>query len=404
MRIAIVTQYYTPEPVRIPDAVARSLVARGHDVRVITGYPNYPEGKLYQGYRQKWRHIEHIDGVTVRRTPLIISHSYNAFARFSNYLTFAFSSLCAGPFVRNADVIYVYATQMTAAIAPQVWRLTRGTPFVLHIMDLWPESVIGSSMVPGKFRKKIIGTVLGFWLSALYQQSSSVIATAPTMSRMLNERGVPKDKLRTVLNWAEERIEESPARESPSEGRGLRVVYAGNIGDMQDLDTVLMAALLVSDLSGFQIIFVGAGVAEQRLKKTAGEYGLRNVEFRGRVDPLEMSDIYAESDFQLVTLRDLPVFRGTIPSKLQGSLSNGVPVITNVPGDVTSIVRESGVGLTASPENPDELAAAFREAYSMSDTSRRQMGKRARELYVRTMSAKVGIDIIESVLKSAANQ
>ena len=180
MKIAIVTQYYAPEVIRIPDTLARLLAARGHQVRVITGYPNYPDGQLFPGYRQRWKHIETVEGVQIRRVPLFISHSYNPVARFTNYLSFALSAGFAHRWVRSADVVYVYATQMSPAIGPSFWRAVFRTPYVLHIQDLWPESVTGSSMVGGGAAKKLIGAMLRPWLRYLYRTASATIAIART--------------------------------------------------------------------------------------------------------------------------------------------------------------------------------------------------------------------------------
>ena len=145
MRVAIITQYYPPEPVRIP----HGLADRGHGVRVLTAYPNYPDGGIAEGYRQRWNRWEDDGKVRVRRLPIFISHPRIPFARFWNYTTFSLNSSLAWSFMRDADMIYVYTTPMTAAFAPHVWRRTKGLPFVLHVQDLWPETVIGSSMVRG---------------------------------------------------------------------------------------------------------------------------------------------------------------------------------------------------------------------------------------------------------------
>lgn len=399
LRVVIVSQYYKPEDARIPTTLARGLAERGHQVRVVTGYPNYPHGRLYPGYRQSVVRHEQDGQVAVRRVPLIISHSHNPFGRFANYATFALTSLTASRFVRNADVAYVYATQMTASVAPHVWRLTRGTPFVLHIQDLWPESVTGSSLVRVGVVKRAINALLTPWLNQAYRASGAVIAIAPTMQRMLAERGVDVRKLHTVLNWADEDHTE-PVAHPETERTGLTVVYAGSLGHLQDLETVIEAAKLVTDLEGFRVLIVGSGIAEDRLKVVAE--GVANVELLGRVPIAEMNEIYSMSDFQLVTLRNLAIFSGTIPSKLQGSLAAGVPVISTVNGDARSIIESAGVGLTAEPEDRHSLAEVFRTAYRMEPSERRRMGARAIEYYEATMSMNAGVDRIEQILRDVA--
>jgi colanic acid biosynthesis glycosyl transferase WcaI len=401
MKIAIVSQYYKPENARIPNGIAQSLAERGHEVRVVTGYPNYPEGRLYPGFRQRFVHHEDDGEVRVRRVPIVVSHSQNAIARFANYASFAFSSLAAGRFIRDADVIYVYATQMTAAFAPSIWRRSKGIPFVLHIQDLWPESVTGSSMIRGGLGKRVVETALRPWLSSIYRGSAEIIAIAPTMHQMLMERGVIERKLHVVLNWHDGNVIASPRRGAVL-ASSLAIVYAGNLGELQDLETVVRAAAKVKDLPGFVLTLVGAGVAMQGLKRLVRELDATNVEFRGRVPHSEMGEIYAASDFQMIPLKDLDIFRGTIPSKFQGSLANGVPVITTVAGDVSDLVRAHGVGLVSAPGDVEELAAVFRSAYALPPEARREMGVRAQSYYESEMSMFRGINRIEEILVRAA--
>ncbi|WP_166787186.1 glycosyltransferase family 4 protein [Cryobacterium sp. TMT2-23] len=401
MKIAIVSQYYAPEAIRIPDTLARGLAARGHEVRVITGFPNYPDGNLFPGYSHRWPQTEWLDGIQVRRVPMVISHSYNPIARFANYFTFAWSAAVARGFVRSADVVYVYATQMTPAIGPSVWRAIFGTPYVLHIQDLWPESVTDSSMVGAGAMKRILSGILNPWLRFLYRTASATIAIAPSMARMLSSRGVPDDRLHTVLNWDASEDSLAAARSAPVDNGQVSIVYAGNLGDHQALDTVIRAANAVKHLDHVVVTIVGSGVAEERLRALALELDAHNVNFKGRVAPEDMEAIHAQSDFQIVSLKDRPIFEGTIPSKFQASLSHGIPVITAVRGDVQDMVRSNGIGYACDPEDVDQLAQAFTEAGSTDAAQRSKMGRSAREYYRSTMSIDSGVGAIEKILNDA---
>ena len=402
MKIGIVSQYYKPEEAKIPNGLAQELVRRGHSVRVVTGYPNYPGGRIFPGFKQRLVMREMDGKVAVRRVPLFISHSDNAMGRIANYLSFGFSVLTAPPFLRSADVIYVYATQMTAAIAPQIWNGFSRQPYVLHVQDLWPESITGSQMVKSSIQRRLVDAMLNPWLRAAYRKAAALIAIAPTMGGLLNQRGAEKSKTFTVLNWADEDALDSPAGIDAEERElgGVTVVYAGSFGHLQDLQTAIAAARLVSDLPDFRLVLVGAGIAEQDLRRAAE--GLHNVEFRSRVPISKMGGIYQLSDFQLVMLRNLPIFHGTVPSKLQGSLAAGVPVISTVPGDTADLVTNGRVGIVARPEDADSLAVAFREAHSMSPQLRQEMAQRANKFYQETMSMRVGVDRIEEILRDAA--
>lgn len=400
MKIAIVSQYYAPEPVGIPHTLAELLVARGHVVRVVTGYPNYPAAKLAGGYRMRLNDVSTVNGVDVRRVPLAISRRESALGRIVNYLSFAVSSALAGRWVRDADVVYVYATPMTAAVGPSIWRLRYGVPFVLHVQDLWPESVTQSTMAGGGLFRSVATLVLVPWLRSLYRSAAAIVAISPSMRRELVERGAPQSRTDTVFNWATPEVVDLIEREGP-EGDGVTVVYAGNFGDHQDLATLVRAAKMVEDVPNLRIRLVGSGVEEGALRELARDLRLSNLEFAGRVSPTEMSRIHRESDFQVVILKDLPIFRSTIPSKFQAALSAGKPIIASVAGDVARLIDENGLGLTSAPEAPERLAAALRVAASLSADERRAMSRRARDFYVSNMSHESSVNQIEQVLQRA---
>jgi colanic acid biosynthesis glycosyl transferase WcaI len=347
--------------------------------------------------------VEVSGGVQVRRVPLYISHSYNPVARFANYFTFGWNAALVRNWVRSADVVYVYATQMTPAIGPSLWWTMFRTPYVLHIQDLWPESVTGSSMVNGGSAKQVIDALLRPWLRYLYKTASATIAIAPSMARMLVERGVPEDRVHTVLNWS---ATEAVASSLDKHGgkNHVSIVYAGNLGDHQDLDTVIAAANAVKEHSDLRITIVGSGVAEQRLRALASSLGAHNVTFVGRVPAEEMGKIHAGSDFQIVSLKDLRIFDGTIPSKLQASLFHGIPVITSVGGDVKNLVQSNGLGFACDPESVDQLAKAFVQAAALDPHERSLMGEAAKNYYDQSMSIDSGVAEIEAILRSVARK
>lgn len=400
MKIAIVSQYYSPEPVGIPHTLAEVLVARGHDVRVVTGYPNYPTARLADGYRMRLNDVATIGGVDVRRVPLAIDRRRSALGRIVNYLSFAVSSTLVGRWVRNADVVYVYATPMTAAVGPWIWRVIYRVPFVLHVQDLWPESVTHSAMAGGGTFRSIATIVLAPWLRSLYRSSAAILAISSSMRHELIERGANHLRTETVFNWATPEPTHPLDREDdPSDC--VTVVYAGNFGEHQDLGTLVRAAKMVEDVSNLRIRLVGSGVEESALRELARELGVSNLEFLGRVPPADMARVHYDSDFQVVILKDLQIFRSTIPSKLQAALSAGKPVISSVPGDVTRLIKENGLGLTSDPEKPESLAAALRAAAALPADERRAMSRRARDYYVKTMSKESSVTHIESVLEGA---
>lgn len=401
MRIVIVTQYYPPDPPSwIPAGVAHELAARGHDVKVLTTFPHYETGRIAAGYRQKLRHVEQDGAVVVRRVPIFASHSGNALARVVNYVSLAVSMRLARGFVKNVDVAYVYSTPMTVAEAPRVWARSLKLPFVLHVQDLWPESVTGSGFLPQRLGGFVDG-LLTRWLRRVYRRAAITIGIAPTMKDMLIERGVDRERSAVVLNWSNDSDGVTPARQ-PSRAPGLHLIYAGNIGRMQDLPTIVKAAALLKDLPGLQIRIAGSGIAESELKDLVRELEVESIEFLGRLSVDEVSDVYARSDFQLVTLKDLEIFDGTLPSKFQAGLANGLPVISTVRGDMRTMVEEGELGFVAEPENARSLAASITQAYDTTVAERKELSRRARSYYDEHMSKRSGVDAIEALLVEAA--
>jgi glycosyltransferase involved in cell wall biosynthesis len=179
-------------------------------------------------------------------------------------------------------------------------------------------------------------------------------------------------------------------------------VYAGNLGDHQDLETVIQAAKLVESEKNLRFEIYGAGMAEERLKDLAARLELGNLTFRGSVDSAAMKRVYAESDFQLITLRDREIFRGTIPSKLQASLFNGAAVLTNVAGDVAELCRRQNLGLSCEPGVAESMAEMFRRAARTTAEERRRMADNGRKFYSTQMSLSQGLDSLEAILIEAS--
>lgn len=235
-RVLVLSQYFPPEGAQYAVSIVEAYESAGHSVRVLTGYPNYPEGKLFPGYRQQWRGREIVDGMRTVRVPLYTDHSDSFIKRFANYATFGASSASALKLGRGADAVYVYATQMTAALGPWLWKLTGGAPYILHVQDLWPDSITGSSVSGGARAKRWIETLINPWLRSVYRNAARIVVISPSMKHMLVDRGVEADKIEVIYNWAHvpENVEplELPRKSGPT-----RLLYAGNLGEMQDLET-----------------------------------------------------------------------------------------------------------------------------------------------------------------------
>jgi glycosyltransferase involved in cell wall biosynthesis len=408
LRTLFVTQWFDPEPGAIRGLpLAVWLQARGVEVQVLTGFPNYPGGKVYPGYRIALWTRETMEGVPVLRVALYPSHDMSALHRVANYASFALSSSVLGTLLaRQADVGFVYHPPPTVALPGLVLRILRGIPFVYHIADMWPESAIESGMF-GQGRVRHIGErAIHAWCNLVYRHAAAITVLSPGFKQLLIERGVPAEKVHVIYNWCDEDLfRPRPRNAALAAELGLagkfNVIYAGNLGIFQGLETAVRAAAQVRDLPDVQFVFVGTGQREEALKQLAVELGAANVRFIGRRQMDEMPQINDLADVLLVQLRDLPFFAATVPSKTQVSLASGRPVLMAVAGDAARIVREAGAGRVVPPEDAGATANAVRELHAMPAAEREALGESGRRYYLEHMSLAVGgrqmLDLLRTV-------
>ncbi|GJN42001.1 hypothetical protein CAT723_04800 [Corynebacterium ammoniagenes] len=252
-------------------------------------------------------------------------------------------------------------------------------------------------MISNSKAENLIRKSLNPWLRSVYGGAAAVIGIAPTMVQTLIARGTDKKETTLIYNWGDDSV---PSRTIDKSSDVTEILFAGNIGDMQDLDTVVRAAHLVEDLP-IIVTIVGDGVSREKIQTLAEELGCENVVFRGGVPKSEMPAIYGSAHFSLVTLRDLKLFRGTIPSKFQASIAHGVPVITTVQGDLRRLVEDFDLGFTSEGEDVESLAHAMRKAHELGSTDYEELQQRTRETYLNHFSRRAGIDAVETVLAQA---
>ncbi|GAB1643006.1 glycosyltransferase family 4 protein [Krasilnikovia sp. MM14-A1259] len=408
MKIGIISQWFHPEPSPIPSNLAEDLAARGHEIRVLTGYPNYPDGKLYPGFRQRWGHVSRTAGITTRRVPLYASHDSSGLRRAANYLSFATTSALAAPrYLSGVDVVYVYLTPATVFAAPALLRLLCRVPAVIHVQDIWPESVTSSTMAPQGFAGRMMERTLHTVMRRVYRMSAGIAVIAPSMRDLVIARGAHPERVRTILNWADESLfhpvpDAAAARREIGHRGKCTIMYAGTMGPFQNIEASVRAAAATAP--DVDLVLVGSGISEEPARRLADELGATNIRFLGRRPPTDMAALTGAADYQLVTLRDLPIFRGTIPSKLQAALACGSPVLVSVPGDCAALVEENGVGLASPPDDWRLLADRFRQAAKVPAEERREMARRAQHLYHARMSRTAGIDRLEDLLIAATTR
>jgi glycosyltransferase involved in cell wall biosynthesis len=393
MRILMLTQWFDPEHTMKGLMFARALTREGHDVEVITGFPNYPGGKVYPGYRIKLFQREQIDGVRILRVALYPSHDASAVGRVLNYVSFAASASFLGTLLtRRPDVIYVYHPPLTAGLAAIAVGALKRAPFVYDVQDLWPDTLGATGMV-GNARVLRAVDRLARWV---YQRAAFVVAQSPGFRQALASRGVPESKLDVIYNWCDEdqlHLEHNPGiAKDLAAGERFNVVFAGTMGKAQGLESVLRAAQLLAERgSGAQFVFVGGGVELASLKARAERSGLTNVRFLPRMPMAEIGQVLEAADVLLVHLRDDPLFEITIPGKLQAYMAVGKPVLVAVRGDAADLIEASRGGATCEPEDAVGLADAVGKLEAMEPDALKEMGDRGKRYYESELSIRSGV-------------
>lgn len=408
MRLLFFTITFHPEPGALRGLpLAKRLNESGDfDVTVLTAVPWYPLGRTYPGYRQRAWQWETIDGVRVLRVPIYPSHDSSAVRRIGTYCSFALSALVFGlPRVGRPDAIYHVDNLPTTGLVALLLGRLRGAPVVQHVGDLWPESVTESGMLPRGPVGRAAGRLLRAVCDFVYRRDDHLTVLSPGFERALVARGVAPDRIEVLPNWAEEeRFFPVPYDEALAVELGLagkfNVLYAGNIGPLQELETVVRAAALVRDQSNLQIVIVGSGPREQAVRALAESLGVQNVRFLGRRPIESMNAINALADVLLVHLADRPFLHSTIPSKVQVALVSGKPVLLGVRGDAADLIRQSGGGVAFAPGDPDDLARSLRSLAEMPSSALRQMGERGRAYYHEHLSLELGYHRMAQIFTS----
>jgi colanic acid biosynthesis glycosyl transferase WcaI len=405
MRIVILSQFFDPEPMPRGLSLAHGLIAAGHEVEVITGFPNYPGGKIYPGYRVRPIHRETIEGVRITRLALYPSHSQSKFARIANYVSFAASATLYGLFARlKADVIYVYHPPLTVGIAAAIIGWVRRIPFVMDVQDLWPDTLAATGMLTHPRALDFIGRCAAW----VYRRAGCVSAQSPGIAARLRERGVPEKKRRIIHNWCDEKQLMPPPNDAPIAPEmkvfadTFTVLCAGNMGKAQAMDAVLDAAAIISKTrEDIQIIFVGGGLEITHLTSRVVREVLHNVTFLPARRMHEMPPLFAAANCTLTHLRDDPLFAITIPSRIQAGLYAGRPMIMAVSGDAADIVHAANAGITCQPENARAMATAILEMAAMTYAARESMGNNGRAYYDKYFARNVGVAQLVNAFKVA---
>ena len=415
MRIGVLSQWFDPEPGggAIPAIYAREFVAAGHEVSVLTGFPNYPTGRIYPGYPQRLRSVSRSDGYALTRVPLYPSHDSSGLGRIANYASFAASAtVMSRSALKNTDAIWVYNSPITVAMPLLAHSRWGRTPYFLQVQDLWPDSLIESGMFPGGLIGKAASSMLSALVRLMENRAGVVGISSPGTRALLLDRNPRLDPKRVVNapNPTDESLFQplsslSPSRipDVPWKGR-FTVMYAGAVGDVQGLESLVDAAAIIRSHRDIQIVVLGDGIARPKLEARVAAAGLNNVKFLGRVDKALVPGYMASAHVQLVSLAQREFLRYTTPSKIASLLASCVPIIGQISGDGAQLIRESGAGLIAEPGNAESLAATILQMATLSDSQRGDMANRGRSYYEENLSSEVLAGTVVRSLQNCSRQ
>lgn len=392
-KILVICQYYKPEPFRISD-ICEEMVRRGYEVQVVTGYPNYPEGVLYEGYG-KGKHIDEvIEGVKIHRC-YTVPRQTGSVKRLMNYYSYTASSTayvlskdCVASDGKPFDVVFCnQLSPVMMADAAIAYKKKHKVPVVMYCLDLWPESLIAG----GIKRTSPIYKFFHHVSKRIYRQMDKILITSRMFSDYLStEFGVEKDRIEHLPQYAEGIFEQIPPRD---EEGVLNFMFAGNIGAVQSVETVIRAAEKLKD-EPVKFHIVGGGTDLERLKEIARN--LDNVTFYGRRPLEEMPEFYAKADAMLATLAADPVLSLTLPGKVQSYMAVGKPIIGAIDGETKAVIEEAQCGFCGKADDAVELAENIKRFIQSED--RVVMCKNARKYYEENFEENLFMDKLESKL------
>ena len=402
MNILVVTQYFWPEDFRIND-MAAGLVEKGHRVTVLTGIPNYPAGRFFPGYGIFKNSRQTYCGVDIVRVPLVPRGKGSKIRLFFNYLSFSLLAAIMAPFLirGNFDLIFVYEpSPITVGLPAILLKKMKSAPLLFWVQDLWPESLSATGAVRSSMILKFVNKLVCF----IYRRCDLILVQSRGFISSVQSFGVDISRIIYFPNSAEgfyRPVERSAdLEERKAIPQGFIVMFAGNIGNAQDFDTIISAAEKIKDHKDIYWVIIGDGRERIRAEKEITMRKLNsNFLFLGRHPAEKMPNYFALADALLVTLKNEDIFKLTVPSKLQSYLASARPVIASLSGEGARIVEESGAGVTCQPEDPDALARSVLKVYHMQDGDRRAMGLKGREYFMNNFERDILLGQLEKIIK-----
>ena len=399
MKVLIITQYYFPENFK-SNELSFELQKRGYDVTVLTGLPNYPEGKIYEGYGWFKRRTEAIHGVKVIRTLLLPRGKGSGLRLFLNYYSFAlFASWKAFllGFREKYDAVIVHEPSPITQFYPALLlHKLHKTPVYYWVMDLWPESL----EIAGGIKNKLVLNYFKNLATKFYRNSEKILITSKGFRESILEKGDFDEKIEYFPNWAENSIAEGrtdyPIPDLPD---GFKVMFAGNIGESQDMETIMEAARLLGNRPEIKLIIVGEGRKLDFVKKFVKEHTLaESVHIMGRYPVEAMTTFFSKADVMLASLKAEKIFQYTVPAKVQAYMSVGKPIIGMLDGEGAEIINEANCGVSVPAGSAEKLSKAIVTLSVLDRQELRKQGENGRNYFLQHFQLSSCISNLERII------
>jgi len=360
LKILLITEYFPPEIGAGSNRafeLSKRWIEKGASVTVITGFPDYPDGVIPEEYKNYKFLQEEYQGINVIRTYTVAAPNRGFLKRVISFSSFMFSSIIQGTKASSKqDILIATSPPFSVGIAGYMISRLKRIPFVFEVRDLWPESIIQLGQLKNKFIIKVLESIERF----LYKKSMHIVPVAESTTAVLKKKGISKSKITVIkngvnLNEVIPQQEDGELRLKLGLNRKTIVTYIGTLGLSHALDRVLETANLLSYKKEVGFLIIGDGAERENLLKKSQQFDLQNVCFIKKVEKEKIASYYSISDILLVPLKDLPIFKKVIPSKLFEIMAFEKPILISVDGEARSVVESANSGIYVNPEDPNDL-------------------------------------------------
>lgn len=407
MRILIVSQYFWPENFRIND-LAEGFVEKGHEVTVLTGIPNYPQGTFFDGYGLFTNRSQEHKGINIRRVPLIPRGNGGSIRLILNYLSFAFIASILAPAVcpEKYDLIFVFeSSPVTVGFPAILLKKLKKIPMLFWILDIWPESLSATGAIKSPALLGYIERGVRF----IYRHCDRILVSSRGFVQKVEATGGYNGPIEYFPNWIEPQYSVNtpvlPEINVPELPSGFIVMFAGNIGMAQDFPTIIAAADELRTMPDIHWVILGDGrnmgwVQQQIIGRKLEQ----QVHLLGRYPPETMPSFFTKADVLLLTLRREPIFALTVPGKLQSYMVSGKPIVAGLDGEGAKLITEAQCGYVCPAEDPVQLANNILDIYKLPPDDRKDLGEAGRKYCQKYFDRANQLDKLENIMLDVLNQ